>query len=354
MTPKNQAQTILTVGDVIHVNFNEDRRPQREMGWITKAIFVAFVATWIFQTFAQWLNIGFLQTIADTLWNNGVLDKTVWTGQVWRFVTHMFLHGGWMHLFGNVLGLVCFAVFARNCFSGRGWLLVYFGGGLTAALLQLMMTPDAKMVGASGGIMALWGATIAATIRFKRAPDNERPWEHVVPLSTSLKWLVFQFVIEQFIANVGHWAHLGGLLGGLLIGAVITLRGAPALLANRSGLVIPTEVSQSTTRDKRKFLQKVALTLTRTFDKARDYIVVEWETIDVFNRRHFSYETVVGTAPGNLRRSDLVELVHPYTQVKLEKLPAGATAFVTMESGTITVGVPEELVKTEKDKTAKA
>lgn len=311
---QKQDRMVVVDGRNIHVDFNEDRRPDRALSLIIKVILVAYVATWGFQWMAQHLHMGFLQPVADLLWNNGVLDKTVYGGQVWRFVTHMFLHAGFWHIFGNTLALVSFALFARNCFSGRGWLLVYFGGGLTAALLQLSVTPDQQMVGASGGIMAIWGATIAATIRFRWAPAAERPWEHVVPLRTSLFWLVFQFVFEQFIANVGHWAHLGGLLGGLVIGSFLALRGAPAILSSRTGVVGINFLHLAQTRDKRSYVQKLTLALRDTFDAARDFIVVEWEHIDMFNRRHFAYEVIAGKAPdkGILSRGALVELANPY------------------------------------------
>lgn len=327
-----QDRTIVLNGPEIKIDFNEDRRPENEMKYIIWLILGAFLATWMFQQFNQWFGIPVLQTIADTIWNTGYLDASVYDGQVWRFISHMFLHGGYLHLIGNLLGLVSFALFARNCFSKKGWLLVYFGGGIAAALLQLAFATsgDFKMVGASGGIMAIWGATIAATIRFRRAPTNERPWEHVVPLMTSVKWLAFQFIFEQFISNVGHWAHFGGLVAGLVIGGLLSLRAAPALLASSSGKTGITTLKISKNRDERTFIESLVLQLKSSFDAATDYIVVEWESIDVFNRRHFTYELVAGTAPtgGITSRTGLVELVNPYTcpllaEVK-DELPEGA------------------------------
>ena len=319
-----QDRTIVVSGQQLAVNFNEDRRPENEMKYIIWVILGAFVATWMFQQFNQWFGVPPLQTIADTIWDAGYLDKSVYDGQVWRFITHMFLHGGYLHLIGNLLGLVSFALFARNCFSKKGWLVVYFGGGIAAALLQLAFatSPEFKMVGASGGIMAIWGATIAATIRFRWAPANERPWEHVVPLMTSVKWLAFQFIFEQFISNVGHWAHFGGLVAGLAIGAVLSLRAAPAVLSSASGKVTITKLSISKNRDERTFIESVVLQLRQSFDAATDYIVVEWESIDVFNRRHFTYELVAGTAPtsGVTSRQGLVELVNPYTCPLLQEV----------------------------------
>jgi membrane associated rhomboid family serine protease len=327
-----QDRTIVVNGQQIAVDFNEDRRPEKELTYIIWLILGAFVATWMFQQFNQWFGIAPLQTIADAVWDAGYLDNKVYDGQVWRFITHMFLHGGYLHLLGNLLGLWSFAVFARNCFSKKGWLFVYFAGGIAAALLQLAFatSADFKMVGASGGIMAIWGATITATIRFRQAPANERPWEHVVPLMTSVKWLAFQFIFEQFISNVGHWAHFGGLVAGLAIGAVLSLRAAPAVLASSSGKTTISKLHISKTRDDRTFIQALALQLKQSFDAATDFIVVEWEAIDAFNRRHFAYEVIAGTAPtgGVTSRHGLVELVNPYTCPLLQEvqseLPDGA------------------------------
>lgn len=309
-------------GREIRVDFNQDRLPDKSLKLVVGAILAAFVATIGFQWCAQTFHVDWLQKVADTVWNYGVLNNSVYGGQVWRFFTHMFLHAGFWHIFANVLGLVSFAVLARNCFSGKGWLLVFFGGGLTAALLQLVMTPNDSMVGASGGIMAIWGATIAATIRFQWAPGDERPWEHVVPLRTSLCWLAFQFVFEQWIANVGHWAHFGGLVGGIVIGSLIALRGAPAILSSRTGVMAAKKLHISKMSEDRVFIHYIVLQLKETFDATRDFIVVEWESIDLFNGRHFIYEVIAGTAPRKpiQTRGGMVELANPYTAGVLDEV----------------------------------
>ena len=74
--------------------------------------------------------------------------------------THMFLHGGWLHLIGNLWYLWIFGDNVSDRFGSGRFLLLYVAGGLAAAALQVHVSPQMQvpMVGASGAIAAVLGA----------------------------------------------------------------------------------------------------------------------------------------------------------------------------------------------------
>lgn len=77
-------------------------------------------------------------------------------------VTHMFLHGGWMHLGVNVLSLMAFGAGVEKWMGGKKMLLIYFICGIAGAFLQVALSPhsDNPMIGASGAISGLFGALL--------------------------------------------------------------------------------------------------------------------------------------------------------------------------------------------------
>src|SRR5690606_34112116 len=91
-------------------------------------------------------------------------------GEWWRIVTAMFLHAGLLHLAMNVLGILWFGPFVER-FLGRVRLLVIFLAGGTGgfavltALDALGLRDASAALGASGGVMALIGASIAVFLR---------------------------------------------------------------------------------------------------------------------------------------------------------------------------------------------
>jgi membrane associated rhomboid family serine protease len=116
----------------------------------------------------------------------------------------MFMHGGFMHLAGNMLYLWIFGNNIEDVLGKIGYLLFYLAGGLVAALSHILANPlsDVPMVGASGAISAVLGAYI---VLFPRA--------HVI----ILLWVVFvvRFIPVPAFLVLGVWfvMQLSGVLG---------------------------------------------------------------------------------------------------------------------------------------------
>lgn len=137
----------------------------------------------------------------------------------WQVVSYAFLHGSFNHLFFNMLGLWMFGSELENVWGQRRYLQFYFASVVAAALTQLLVNAllgsDAPTVGASGG---LFGLLLAFAMLF---PNRIILLFFVIPMKA--KYLVLLFgIVELYqgaaVLNTGvaHFAHLGGMLGGLL------------------------------------------------------------------------------------------------------------------------------------------
>jgi membrane associated rhomboid family serine protease len=143
------------------------------------------------------------------------------------FVTSMFLHGGWMHLLGNMWYLWIFGDNLEDRMGKLRFIAFYLAGGFIAAMVQYALHPASRapMVGASGAIAAVLGgyALLYPGARvFTLLPLF--PFFRIVPLPAVLVlglWFVLQFFSGALALGAGEsggiawWAHIGGFAFGL-------------------------------------------------------------------------------------------------------------------------------------------
>ena len=157
----------------------------------------------------------------------------------WQPVTHMFMHGGFWHIFFNMYTLVMFGMVVERALGTKKFLIFYFVTGLGAMALHtgvewiqashylaagnaagkisyvnLLRTP---MVGASG---AIYGVLVAFAMLYPQA----RMTLLFPPVTLDAKWMVIIFIGIELItgitgtqAGIAHFAHLGGALFGFLL-----------------------------------------------------------------------------------------------------------------------------------------
>jgi rhomboid protease GluP len=134
-------------------------------------------------------------------------------GWYWQLLTSMFVHAGIVHLFGNMFFLLIFGLRAEDLFSIEEYVSIYFLSGLVGNLLTLSATLlfgyDIISVGASGAIFGIFGACI---IYVRRSIEQS--------IISALLYAFFLFMINLG-PEVNIYAHLGGLVVGLLIGYVL-------------------------------------------------------------------------------------------------------------------------------------
>jgi membrane associated rhomboid family serine protease len=138
----------------------------------------------------------------------------------WTILTSMFMHGGWMHVIGNMWFLWIFGDNVEEAMGRGRFLVFYLLCGLAAALAQVLVTPLSAfpMVGASGAIAGVLGAYI---ILFPRARVRCL-WILIIfitfvniPAWALLGlWFLSQFFVPME-SGVATMAHVGGFLAGL-------------------------------------------------------------------------------------------------------------------------------------------
>lgn len=158
-------------------------------------------------------------TTDEPEWTAGLLDigalfnPYVLNDQWYRILTHMFMHGGIIHLAVNMYGLYSVGTAVEEYVGTKKFVLVYFIAGIGAALATLAISIFTIGVGASGAIFGVFGFSLIVNIT--RSRENNLP---LGPLF--INFAVF-LIINVAIAKAVHadnFAHAGGLITGLLIG----------------------------------------------------------------------------------------------------------------------------------------
>ena len=154
-------------------------------------------------------------------------------------VTSIFLHGGWLHILGNMLYLWIFGNNVEDRLGRVGFLLFYLVGGIVAALTQVAIDPQSTqpLVGASGAIAAALGAYIVlfpgARILSLVFLGFFYQLLNVPALVILGFWFVLQLISgfgslggDTASGGVAFFAHIGGFAFGMVVGVLIRVGGA--------------------------------------------------------------------------------------------------------------------------------
>ena len=158
----------------------------------------------------------------------------------WQPLTHMFMHGGWWHIFFNMYTLVMFGMVVERALGSRRFLILFFVTGFGAVLLhtgveylqvrslvreytpvpysaQQIYDMIPHVLGASG---AVYGVLVAFAMLYPEA----RMTLIFPPVTLDAKWMVAIFIGIELLTGitgaqmgVAHFAHLGGALFGFLL-----------------------------------------------------------------------------------------------------------------------------------------
>lgn len=146
-------------------------------------------------------------------------------------VSYSFLHGGWLHIIGNLWALLVFGTDIERRFGHWRFLCFYFWTGVLAALAHCLLMPASRLptVGASGAIAGVMGAYFLL-FPFRQIicviPIFFIPFFVRTPaILFFLVWLIFQFLGAYAALHgggmgaggVAFWAHVGGFAAGLVL-----------------------------------------------------------------------------------------------------------------------------------------
>ncbi len=205
-----------------------DENPTKRFPYLTVTLLVANIAIFGYEIT---LSSDALQSLFDTWGFTPVayFSSPFAPTALMTIATAMFLHGGWLHLIGNMLYLWIFGNNIEDRLGPIWFLVLYLGGGAAATIAHALIYPtsDVPLVGASGAIAALLGAYLVLYPRAKVVT--------VIPVFVFIElaklpaafvigmWFLLQ--LAQGVGSIGvatgvaWWAHVGGFV----IGAVAML-----------------------------------------------------------------------------------------------------------------------------------
>ena len=135
-------------------------------------------------------------------------------GEIWRLLTCAFLHANLVHITCNMYSLYIIGPQIQQIYSTKKYLIIYIISCITSSLLSYFMSPNSISVGASGGIFGLMGALLAFAI-------IERHTLQKKSISSLIQVIAINLFIGLSIKNIDNFGHIGGLIGGILIGYII-------------------------------------------------------------------------------------------------------------------------------------
>ena len=162
-----------------------------------------------------------LLPVGDRLVHYGALSLGVPWFHTYQYVTYMFIHANFEHLFFNMFALWMFGRTLEYRLGSQRFLIYYMVCGIGAALIQygvaqLLGELPMFLVGASGAVMGL-------LLAFGVLYPNATIMLLIPPIPMKAKWFVIIYaVIELFlgwrgVGQVAHFAHVGGMVWGLLL-----------------------------------------------------------------------------------------------------------------------------------------
>lgn len=206
-----------------------DTIPSRTFPFVNYIFIFANVAVFLFEKSLRGFTNDFILRFG--------LVPAVWIEEIHAYNLHaviplftsMFMHGGWLHLLGNMLFLYIFGDNVEDRFGHFRYCIFFLLAGLAAAFTQIYVNPasEAPMVGASGAIAGVLGAYV---FMFPKARITT-----VIPIFIFIKiidlpaylflgiWFIMQLISGVMALGIGAdaggvawWAHIGGFAAGVV------------------------------------------------------------------------------------------------------------------------------------------
>ncbi|MBE7173883.1 MAG: rhomboid family intramembrane serine protease [Williamsia sp.] len=179
---------------------------------VVKNLLIANVLVFVAQLYFR--KTGFPLELYASLW-------PIPTGnfRVWQLVTYMFMHADWYHIIFNMIGLYMFGTLLERFWGSKRFLQFYVMCGLAAGIVQLLLQQGSlSTLGASGAVMGILAA-------FGYLFPNTDLYLFFIPIPIKAKYAISGFILLDLWGvlvpkegdNIGHYAHLGGALAGLII-----------------------------------------------------------------------------------------------------------------------------------------
>lgn len=153
----------------------------------------------------------------DIIINNFcVYGPLIKAGQYYRIITGAFLHGGILHLAFNCYALYVIGSQLESYLGKVRYLIIYLFSAVTASLFSIIFNSNPS-IGASGAIFGLMGALVYFGYHYRVYLGNVLK-SQIIPL------ILFNLLIGALSTGIDNFAHIGGLIGGLLITSALGIK----------------------------------------------------------------------------------------------------------------------------------
>ncbi|MDQ4044693.1 MAG: rhomboid family intramembrane serine protease [Chloroflexota bacterium] len=203
----------------------DDNRGRRTAPILTWVLIAINVLVWLYEVLLP------EQSLRQFLYDWGIIPNEISNGEGWiTLVTSMFLHGGWLHVIGNMLFLWVFGDNVEDIMGHVRYLSFYLLTGLAAGYAQVLSNPDSTipLIGASGAVSGLLAAYLVSfphgrivtlvVVGFFITTVMLPAWLMIG------YWVVLQVIqgamslgVDVDTGGVAWFAHIGGFVAGLLL-----------------------------------------------------------------------------------------------------------------------------------------
>jgi len=217
-----------------------DNAPRYSAPFVTVAIIVVNVLVFFYQLTLDAYSLGYFvqqMGIVPLRFAGWVVGRVPTEAALLPYFTSMFVHGGWLHIIGNMWFLWIFGDNIEDQLGHFRYLLFYLGCGLVAGFAQTFLSIYSRVpsVGASGAIAGVMGAYL---ILFPRARVLTLvPFFLIFTVEIPAVVMLFYWILMQVLSGVASlgaetastggtawWAHVGGFLSGIILAKLMGRR----------------------------------------------------------------------------------------------------------------------------------
>lgn len=186
--------------------------------WITMGIIAINVTMYLVTAYLSY-SVGGSIFNSDTnvlIMLGAKVNNLIAQGQYFRLISCMFLHGGIVHLGVNMYSLYAIGPMVEKVYGKTKYIAIYFVSGICASIFSYVFSTNVS-IGASGAIFGLLGAVLVYAIKSKGKTGNAF-------IRSILSVIFINIFIGATLPNIDNFAHVGGLLGGMIISYLATFK----------------------------------------------------------------------------------------------------------------------------------
>ena len=212
-------QDIVSVMNNVNIHSNTEKVNVWDKPWITIGIIAINVIMYLVTAYLSLFYAKGSIFNSDTnvlIMLGAKVNNLISQGQYYRFVSCMFLHGGIVHIGVNMYSLYAIGPMVERVYGRVKYVAIYFISGICASIFSYIFSTDVS-IGASGAIFGLLGAVLIFAVKSKEKTGSGF-------IKSILSVICINIFIGATMPNIDNFAHVGGLLGGMLIAFMVKFK----------------------------------------------------------------------------------------------------------------------------------